>query len=61
MAPFTVPVEKRLRFPARFVKKPDQHSSTISMWIAHYRPASVMKTCYEGQTVKHSLSPPLSS
>ena len=24
-------------------KEPDQHSSTISLWIAHYRPTSVMK------------------
>src|SRR5438270_12822470 len=23
--------------------EPDQHSSTISLWIAHYRPRSVMK------------------
>jgi len=24
-------------------KEPDQHSSTISLWIAHYRPTSAMK------------------
>jgi hypothetical protein len=24
-------------------REPDQHSSTISLWIAHYRPTSVMK------------------
>jgi len=34
---------KTLRFPAKFAKEPDQHSSTISLWIAHYRPTSVMK------------------
>ena len=60
MAPFHCPGRKRLRFPARFVKEPDQHSSTISLWIAHYRPASVMKPCYEGQTAERSLSPFLS-
>src|SRR5690348_13556983 len=37
------PGRKRLRFPARFAKEPDQHSSTISLWIARYRPTSVMK------------------
>ena len=26
-------------------REPDQHSSTISLWIAHYRPTSVMKPC----------------
>jgi len=36
------PGRKRFRFPARFAKEPDQHSSTISLWIAHYRPTSVM-------------------
>src|SRR6266404_9570870 len=39
------PGRKRFRFPARFAKEPDQHSSTISSWIAHYRPTSVMKPC----------------
>src|SRR4029077_14204157 len=37
------PGRKRFRFPARFAREPDQHSSTISLWIAHYRPTSVMK------------------
>ena len=36
---------KRIRFTAKFAKEPDQHSSTISLWIAHYRPTSVMKPC----------------
>jgi hypothetical protein len=50
---------KTSRFPAKFAKEPDQHSSTISLWIAHYRPTSVMKAaCHKTRTAQVSHAVP---
>ncbi len=55
---FRVLDENMNQFPARFTKEPSQHSSTISLWIAHYRLTSVMKARYDDRpTLEHHSQP----